>query len=112
MSKDRESVRVLTTENWRRARRCRRSAGLYAGCWIEKRRDGRYRTYFYTARRDWDSLEDALAYANRDEGGVHIFFGDVPAGAPVETTYDPETDTTWVRAPDLDPRQLTKDEGT
>jgi hypothetical protein len=55
MAKERQSVRVLTTENWRDSRRCRRSAGLYTSCWIEKRRDGRYRTYFYTARNDWDS---------------------------------------------------------
>ena len=110
MAKERQSVRNLTIENWEDSRRCRRSAGLYTSCWIEKRRDGRYRTYFYTARNDFDSLEDALAYANRDEGGVHIFFGDVPAGAPVEMTYDPATDTISVHAPDLDPRHLTGDE--
>lgn len=110
MTKDRESVRVLTTENWRTARRARRSAGLYASCWIEERPDGRYRTYFYTARQDWETLGEALAHANRDEGGIHIIFGDVPPGAPVEETHDPETDTTIVHAPDLDPRHLTEDE--
>ena len=112
MAKNRKSVRVLTTENWRDSRRCRQSAGIYASTWIEELPDGRFRTRFYTAAEDWDTLEKALKHANADTGGVHIVFGDVPAGAPVETTHDPDTDTTWVHAPDIHPRHLTGDDET
>ena len=88
MSEQRQSVRVLTQENWRHSRRCRRSAGVYTTVWIEELPDGRYRTHFWSALNDWDTLEEALQYANTDTGGTMIVFGDVPGGAPSNVSYD------------------------
>jgi hypothetical protein len=75
-----KSVRLLTTENWRTARRARRSAGIIMGVWIEELPDGRLRSHYggrgYGEVREWATVEEALWYANRDEGGVHLWYGD------------------------------------
>jgi hypothetical protein len=110
-----ESVRVLTEENWRRAWRTRRSAGVYMSVHIEELPDRRYQTIYgypprYGALQQWDTLAQALDYANRDSGGTHIFFGGVPPGAPARETYDPETDTTVIDVPDFGPEHLVSDE--
>jgi hypothetical protein len=80
MAKERQGVQVLTTENWRTARRARRSAGVIIGVWIEELPDGRFRSHFggrgYGEVRDWATVEEALRYANTDTGGVHLWLGD------------------------------------
>jgi hypothetical protein len=72
----RKSVDVLTAENWRDSVRTRLSCGIRMGAYIEGAGGGRYRGVYgfphkgFGAERLFDSLEEALAWANQDGGGV------------------------------------------
>jgi hypothetical protein len=69
---------VLTRENWRTSTRPRWSAGLLMGATVEEL-DGRYRGTYgnppsFGSEFTFDTLEEALEWANRDNGGLHLIF--------------------------------------
>lgn len=76
---NRKSVRQLTAENWRDSSRTRLACGILMGARIEDAGAGRYRGIYgfphkgFGADRIFDSLEEALAWANHDGGGVMLF---------------------------------------
>jgi len=79
---ERVSVRRLTETNWRQSSRTRLSCGIWMPARVEETLDGRYRGIYgfpqkgFGADRIFDSLEEALAWANVDGGGVMIFVED------------------------------------
>jgi hypothetical protein len=80
----RKSVDVLTAENWRDSARTRLSCGIRMGARIEDAGDGRYVGIYGFPQKGFgsevifDSLDEALTWANRDGGGVMIFIEDRP----------------------------------
>jgi hypothetical protein len=72
------AVDVLTPANWRTSTRRRWSAGILMGATVEEV-DGRFRgTYgnppHFGAEFKFDTLEEALEWANRDSGGRPVVF--------------------------------------
>ena len=71
----RQHVDRLTVENWRESSRTRVSCGLWMGVRIEEAGDGSYRGIYGNpdglgTEAHFDLLDDALAWANRDGGGI------------------------------------------
>ena len=79
---ERVSVRRLTSENWHDSSRTRRSCGISMPARVEETLDGRYRVIYgfpqkgFGAEEIFNSLDEALGWANHDGGGVMIFVED------------------------------------
>jgi hypothetical protein len=77
-----QSVGVLTARNWRDSVRTRRSCGIWMSARIEDAGNGRYRGVHgfpeqsFGADRAFESLDEALARANTDGGGVLLIATD------------------------------------
>jgi hypothetical protein len=74
-------VEVLTPENWRSVSRMRVMAGYWMSATVESAEEG-YRVVYGVPERglgtetSFDTLEEALAFANRDTGGVSLWLGE------------------------------------
>ena len=76
----RERVDTLTPENWRNSVRTRTSAGILMGARVESTGRGFVGIYGrppgFGARVEFDTLAEALSWANRDPGGVMLVVRD------------------------------------
>ncbi|HEY3200839.1 MAG TPA: hypothetical protein VGK55_09865 [Actinomycetes bacterium] len=79
---NRESVRRLTADNWRNSIRSHLSCRIQMRCYLDDAGGGSVRGAYgfpeqgFGAERVFDSLDEALAWANTDGGGVVLFVDD------------------------------------
>lgn len=78
----RDWARELTPENFQTSSRTRRSCGIWMRASVHELPGGRYEGIYgapwagFGARVEFETLDAALEWANRDQGGVMLVVGD------------------------------------